>query len=196
MIALVFALFVALALPGRLELGDTTKAFQETHVAFAPRNAAEKKVLAELERQYDALARGFTARDTAAIMGLRSSEFSALFPDGRRDNPAGMARVLGHFFVQNAPPIQVRYTIVGLDSLTADRAVVTTFQQGSRYQLLAGQRRRVEHDVTQREAWVRTPAGWRLQFVDQIRDRHRWVDGKPVDPDKPFDPEAPPFTGK
>jgi len=88
MMALVFALFVALALPGRLELGDTTKAFQETRVAFAPRNAAEKKVLAELERQYDALARGFTARDTAAIMGLRSSEFSALFPDGRRDNPA------------------------------------------------------------------------------------------------------------
>jgi len=195
MIAIAFVSFVALALPGRLELADTSKAYQETRLAFTPRGAAEKEVLVEIQRQYDKMSRGFTARDTAAIMRLRH-ELSAEYGDGRRDDPAGAARVLRNFFVLNEPPIQVRYTILSLDSLSANRATVTTFQQGIRFQKLAGQRRRIEHDVTQRETWVRTTEGWRLHFVDQIRDRHRWVDGKPIDPDKPFDPEAPPFTGK
>ena len=181
------------ALPGRFELSDTTKAYQETRLALTPRSAAEKEVLVEIQRQYDKLSRGFTARDTAAIMRLRH-EFSAQYGDGRRDDPVGTARLLRNFFVLNESPIQARYTIVSLDSLSADRATVTTFQQGSRYQTLAGRRRRVEHDVTQRETWVRTTEGWRLHFVDRIRDRHRWVDGKPIDPDKPFDPTAPPFT--
>jgi hypothetical protein len=183
----------AMAPPARLELADTTKSHQDTKLAFTPRSPAEKEVLVEIQRQYDKMSRGFTARDTAAIMRLRH-ELSAEYGDGRRDDAVGMARLLSNFFVMNAPPIQVRYTIVSLDSLSADRATVTTLQQGSRYQTLAGRRRRVEHDVTQRETWVRTTEGWRLHFVDQIRDRHRWVDGTPVDPDKPFDPTAPPFT--
>lgn len=183
----------AMALPARLELADTTKAYQETSLAFAPLSAAEKEVLVEIRRQYDKLSRGFTARDTAAIMRLRH-ELSAEYGDGQRDDAVGMARLLRNFFVQNASPIQVRYTILSLDSLSADRATVTTFQQGSRFQTLAGRRRRVEHEVTQRETWVRTTEGWRLHFVDRIRNRHRWVDGKPIDPDKPFDPTAPPFT--
>jgi len=179
-------------LPGRFELADTAKAYQETRVALTPHSAAEKEALVEIQRQYDKMSRAFTARDTAAIMRLRH-ELSAEYGDGRRDDAVGMARLLRNFFVMNEPPIQVRYTIVSLDSLSADRATVTTFQQGSRYQTLAGRRRRVEHDVTQRETWVRTTEGWRLHFVDQIHARHRWVDGKPIDPDKPFDPTAPPF---
>ena len=33
--------------------------------------------------------------------------------------------------------------------------------------------RRVETVVTQRETWRRTPQGWKLSFVDEVRDHVR-----------------------
>jgi hypothetical protein len=36
----------------------------------------------------------------------------------------------------------------------------------------------VETRATQREIWLRTPAGWKLRQVDSVRDRRRLVDGK------------------
>ena len=74
-----------------------------------------------------------------------------------------------------------------------DMAVVDVFQKGSRYQMLNGRKRKVEHDVTQRDTWRRVEGVWLLASVDDIRDRHRWVDGVAVDPSKPFDPAAKPY---
>ena len=36
----------------------------------------------------------------------------------------------------------------------------------------------VETWATQREIWLRTPAGWKLRRVDGVRDQRRLVDGK------------------
>jgi hypothetical protein len=71
--------------------------------------------------------------------------------------------------------------------------VLDVFQQGSRYQVLANQLRRVEHDISQRETWRRENDVWKLRSVDTIRNPPRWVDGKPIDPSKPYDPSAPPY---
>ena len=89
--------------------------------------------------------------------------------------------------MQSVQPIRVRYTIQSVDSLSARRARLVVFQQVVRYQEVAGMKRWVEHDVTQRETWVSTSAGWRLDAVDGIRDQHYWVDGRVTDPDAPVD---------
>jgi len=153
-----------------------------------------RRPIVEIRAQYDTLEIGFTHRDVPLIMSRRSPDFTALLPDGRRQSTEEMTEALRQFFVLNQPPIRTRMTIRALRMEAPDTAVVTIFQQADRYQDLVGKRRRVKHDVTQQETWVRLPVGWRLAAVDSVRDKHRWVDGKQIDPSKPFDPAAPPFT--
>jgi Domain of unknown function (DUF4440) len=150
----------------------------------------------EIRAQYDTLEIGFATENIPLIMSRRSPDFTALLPDGRRQSTEEMTEALRQFFVLNHPPIRTHNTIRALRMEAPDTAVVTCFQQADRYQDLAGKRRHVKHDVTQQETWVRLPVGWRLAAVDSVRDRHRWVDGKPIDPSKPYDPAAPPFTPK
>lgn len=151
--------------------------------------------LRDVRAGYDRLERAFAARDTTAILEMRTPDFSSVFPDGRRNGPEQNAEALRQFFVLNQPPMTSRNTIRSVERQVPDTLVLNVFQEASRYQDLAGARRQVRHDVTQTETWVQTPSGWRLNSVCCIRDRHRWVDGKPIDPSKPFDPAAPPFTG-
>jgi len=148
----------------------------------------------EIRAQYDTLAMGFAKQDIPLIMSRRAVDISSTLPDGRRQTTEEMTEQLKSYFVLNKPPIKGRYTIQALRMEAPDTAVVTCFQQVDRYQDLAGKRRRVKSDVLQQETWVRTTLGWRLAAVDSIRDRHRWVDGKPIDPTKPYDPNAPRFT--
>jgi hypothetical protein len=163
--------------------------------AAADGPADRAAIRTELEAAYDQLEAAFARRDVDAILALRSPDFEADGPAGR-DDAARMKEVLNHFFVLNQPPIQSRNTIVELtlDDPAGSQVTVDVLQQASRYQELAGKRRRVVHDVRQRETWVRTADGWRLRRVADIRDRHRWVDGKQIDPSQPYDPEAPEFV--
>jgi hypothetical protein len=40
---------------------------------------------------------------------------------------------------------------------------------------------------------VNTPEGWKLKLIDDVRPGAWIVDGKRVDPSKPYDPDAPPY---
>jgi hypothetical protein len=71
--------------------------------------------------------------------------------------------------------------------------VAEVLQEATRYRELEGRRRRVETSVVQRETWAKTAAGWKLKSVDNVRDQKRFVDGKRVDPSKPYDLEALPY---
>lgn len=144
--------------------------------------------------QYARLSRAFETMQVDSILAIRSSEFSATPPGAPRQDAAQMREVLNQFFVTNKPPIKTWLTIRSAERLGADTIRVVIFQQASRYQDLAGKRRYVEHDVTQNETWRREEGVWKLYYVDSVRDRHRWVDGKPIDPNKPFDPKAPPYV--
>ena len=77
--------------------------------------------------------------------------------------------------------------------LERDEAVVTVRQSFRRMQMIAGKLRQVDTSVTQDETWVRTPEGWRLRFVQNVHGMLWYVDGKRVDPRKPFDADAPPY---
>lgn len=150
--------------------------------------------LHELAGQYDGLSRAFASHDVETILNYRTADFSAVFPNGDRHDGQQMEQVLRHFFVQNRPPYDVRYTIRCAAFAGTDDAVLIIFQQASRTQEVAGAWRRVQSDITQRERWRRTAAGWRLRQIDAIQDPHRWVDGVQVEPGKPYDPSRPPYV--
>jgi hypothetical protein len=66
-------------------------------------------------------------------------------------------------------------------------------QEITRTRMIDGQRRRIETSVLQDETWSKGSGGWKLKFVGNVHDQRNFVDGKRVDPTKPYDPKAPPY---
>lgn len=149
----------------------------------------------ELEVQYKKLAEAHDKKDLKAILALRTTDFHTVLPDGRVTDSKLMEEYSKGFLERNQPPFNFRFTIQKLTvSLNKLIAVAEVFQEGSRYQDLAGKRRKVETSVVQRETWARTPDGWKLKSVDNVRDQKKSVDGKRVDPTKPYNPDDPPYS--
>ncbi|HKP38543.1 MAG TPA: DUF4440 domain-containing protein [Pyrinomonadaceae bacterium] len=148
----------------------------------------------ELEAQYKKLAEANDRRDLKAVMALRTSDFHTFFTDGRVGDSKLMEQYSRDFFERNQS-VQSRFTIQKLTvSYNKLIAVVEVFQEVTRYQDLAGKRRKVETSVIQREIWAKTAEGWKLKSVDNVRDQKKFVDGKRVDPAKPYNPADPPFS--
>ncbi len=155
----------------------------------------EPEVQKELDAQYKKLAEAHDRKDLKAILALKTADFHAIFPDGRVGDSKLMEQYSRDFLARNQPPFGMRFTIQKLTvSLNKMIAVAEVFQELSRYQELAGQRRKVETSVIQRETWTKTPEGWKLKSVDNVRDQKKFVDGKRVDPTKPYNPADPPYS--
>ena len=156
-----------------------------------PNDAAVRK---ELEIQYQKLAEAHDRKDLKAIAALKTADFHSIGPDGKVQDVLTMQEYTKRFLEQNQPPFHIRNTIQQL-TVSENRliAVVEVFQEVSRNRELAGKIRKVDTSVVQRETWAKTPEGWKLKLVDNVRDQKRFVDGKRVDPTKPYDPNAPPF---
>ncbi len=148
----------------------------------------------ELEDQYRKLADAHVRKDLQAIARLKTQDFHAIFPDGRVGDVKTMEQYTRQFLESNQPPFNIRNTIQKL-TVSENRliAVVEVFQEASRTRELAGKIRKVDTSVIQRETWSKTPEGWKLKSVDNVRNQKRFVDGKRVDPTKPFDPNAAPY---
>jgi ketosteroid isomerase-like protein len=154
----------------------------------------EAAVRKELEAQYRKLAEAHDRKDIAAILALKTADFHAIFPDGRIGDSRVMEQYSRDFLARNQPPFNLRFTIRKL-AVSPNQliAVAVVFQEASRFQDLAGKRRKVETSVVQRETWAKTSDGWKLKSVDDVHDQQKSVDGKRVDPTKPYDPDAPPY---
>ena len=133
----------------------------------------------EIRAQYDILERAFAARDEATIVGMRDQNLEVIGPNGQHDDFAKMAEYTRQWFILNKPPIETRMTIESIEMKSPDEAAVRVLQRASRYQERDGKLRRVEHEVRQRETWIRTAAGWKIRKVDEIdlAHRKRWIDG-------------------
>jgi ketosteroid isomerase-like protein len=142
--------------------------------------SSQTTVEREIRAQYDKLERAFGARDADAIFALRSADFETFAPDGHHDTAENMKEYTRRWFANNQPPIEVHFTLTSFDIRSASEVAVMTIQRASRYQQRDGKLRHVEHEVTQRETWVRTADGWRIRKVDQIDLAHRkqWIDGE------------------
>jgi ketosteroid isomerase-like protein len=148
----------------------------------------------ELEVQYQKLTEANDAKDLKAVMALRTSDFHTFFTDGRVGDSKLMEQYSRDFFERNQT-VHSRFTIQKLTvSYNKIIAVAEVFQEVARYQDLAGKRRKVETTVIQREIWAKTPEGWKIKSVDNVRDQKKFVDGKRVDPTKPYNPDDPPYS--
>jgi len=155
----------------------------------------EGDVRRALDAQYRKLAEAHDRKDLETIAALKTEDFHAIFPDGRVGDVRTMQEYTRRFITDNRPPFNIRNTIQEIAvSDSGLIAVVTVFQQASRMREMAGKLRRVETSVVQRETWSRWGGVWKLKLVDSVRDQRRFVDGKRVDPSKPYDPDAPPFA--
>lgn len=163
------------------------------HILARAQDAAD--VRKELEAQYKKLAEAHDRRDLKAIVALKTSDFHAFFPDGRIGDSKLMEEYSRNFLERNQPPFNQRFTI---QKLTVSQnkliAVAEVLQELVRYRDLEGKRRKVETSVVQREIWAKTPEGWKLKSVDNVRDQKTLVDGKRVDPSKPYNPADPPYS--
>lgn len=155
----------------------------------------DPQVRKELEDQYKKLAEAHDRKDLKVIVGLKTADFHAIFPDGRVGDSRMMEEYSRQFLANNQPPFNQKFTIQKL-TVSENRliAVAEVFQEVTRYRELEGKRRTVETSVLQRETWVKTAAGWKLKSVDNVRDQKRFIDGKRVDPTKPYNPDDPPYN--
>lgn len=163
-------------------------------VLTAARAQDDSDVRREIEMQYEKLADAHERQDLNAIVGLKTADFHAIFPDGRVGDSKVMEQYSKQFLESNQPPYNTKFTIQKL-TVSENKLIAVTevLQEASRYRELAGKRRKVDTSVVQRETWSKTPEGWKLKSVDSVRDQKRFVDGKRVDPTKPYDPDAPPY---
>lgn len=160
--------------------------------ATAQDDAAVQK---ELEAQYQRLAEAHERKDLKAIVALKTLDFHVFFTDGRVGDSKLMEQYSRDFLERNQPPFNIRVTIRKLTvSYNKLIAVAEVFQEAARYQDLAGKRQKVETSVIQREIWAKTSEGWKLKSVDNVRDQKKFVDGKRVDPAKPYNPTDPPYS--
>jgi hypothetical protein len=148
----------------------------------------------QLDAQYRKLGEAHNRRDAKAIAALKTADFHSILPDGKVSDVEAMREHTKRFLQNNEPPYNIRITIQKLTVSENERiAVAEVSQEISRHRELAGQRRKVDTSVLQRETWAKTAQGWKLKCVDDVHDQKSFVDGKRVDPTKPYDPDAPPY---
>lgn len=136
----------------------------------------------ELEAQYAKLSAANERKDLAAIAALKTDTFYTIGPKGELSDRITMEGYSRRFVEGIRPPITIKQTIVDLKVSENELvAIVTVHQEVSRRREIDGVLRTVETSVVQRETWVRPKRDdpWKLQFVDDVRDQKRLIDGKP-----------------
>jgi hypothetical protein len=151
-----------------------------------------QQVRAALEAQYAKSAQAYFDGTPDVILALRAPDFSVQLPSGGRWTAEESAAYVKAGFIQVERNLHVSFDIEAL-TVRGDTAIATIHQQWKRKQQKAGQLRSVDTEAHQREWWRHTPEGWRLFFIDDIHPGVWKVDGKRIDPSKPYDPAAPSY---
>lgn len=151
-----------------------------------------KKILAE---RYKALGEAMDTRDLEYILSFKTADFHSIGPDGQVLDNIAMKEYTRQFITNNIPPYNSKFTILSLRlSINKIVAVVEVLQESTRKRELAGKVREVKTSVVQTETWIFTDGQWKLKLVDNERDQKRVVDGKRIDPTKPYNPDDPPYN--
>ena len=147
-----------------------------------------------LNSRYIALAKAMDERGLKKILSFKTGDFHAIGPDGRVLDNITMKENSRQFITNNIPPYNIRNTILNL-RLSENKivAVVDVLQESVRKRDLMGKIREVKTSVLQTETWIFTNKKWKLKLVDNVHDQKRFIDGKRVDPTKPYNPDDPPF---
>ena len=143
--------------------------------------------------QYWHLADAMKRKDLDALFALYVPDFQATTPSGEvwsRERSLAYQRGL---LTQVREIRHISNTIIRIRLCGADSATATVLQTWYRTQLLAGQVRRVETNAVQDEHWVKTSGGWKRGNIDHVIHGVALVDGKRVNIDGPWNPDAPEY---
>ena len=147
----------------------------------------------EIQKRYDSIRDAYLQdKGPDAVIALRADDYTARMPSGEVWDAEKSAAYTRAAFQQVVKTLDVSFTIEAIE-LRGDKAAVRILQHWKRLQNKAGAVRTVETFAKQRETWQRTEDGWKLFRVDEIVPGEWRVDGKRVDPSKPYDPGAPEY---
>jgi len=164
------------------------------YYSYSQDSLAVDSVKKILNQRYEALAKTMDERNLTKILSFRTDDFHTIGPDGRVQDHITMTEYSNQFITNNIPPYNTKITILGL-KLSDNKivAVADVLQESTRKRDLLGKIREVKTSVLQTETWIYTNKEWRLKLVDNVHDQKRFIDGKRVDPTKPYNPDDPPF---
>jgi len=134
----------------------------------------------ELERRYAENEAGFKAKDPDRVMRLRHPDFHTITPDGKVSNREQMYDRTRQFIGRVAEFDSLSERITSL-TVNGDTAHAIVAQSTVRKQMFPDSTmHEVKTSVVQRESWIKTPQGWLMWRVDQIKPGETIVDGKPL----------------
>jgi hypothetical protein len=162
---------------------------------YSQDSTAVDSVTKILNRRYEELGKAMDERNLDKILSFKSDDFHSIGPDGRVLDNIEMKEYSRQFITNNIPPYNIKNTIQRL-RLSYNRivAVVDVLQEVTRKRDLAGKLREVKTSVLQTETWIFINNEWKLKLVDNVHDQKRYIDGKRVDPAKPYNPDDPPYN--
>lgn len=130
-----------------------------------------------LDAEFAKFAEAVRKKDLDAMYAPYAPDFQAKEPTGQVLNREQLFSYLRNGFAGVKETIHTSNTILRL-AVCGDEATATVLQQWYRMQMVAGKLRRVETNAVQDLHWVKTPDGWKLRIVDEIRDGASFFDGK------------------
>jgi ketosteroid isomerase-like protein len=136
-----------------------------------------KPVRRGIEEWYAQNIAAFRAKDVAALMALRTPDFHTVTPDGKTNDFEFMRERTKTFVSRIEAWISLKFEI-GTIEVQGDLAWAHISQDTIRMQRFPdGTVRKVQAKAIQRETFRKTPEGWRLYKVDDIKDQGIWIDG-------------------
>jgi hypothetical protein len=151
-----------------------------------------KPVRHALEQQYAMIAEAHKKEDIEALRATRTPDFTVDMPNGEKwDLEKSLEYSRAGF--EQVDKTERLTNAIGTIELHGDTAVAVVHQEWSRVQMKAGKLRQVHTESMQTETWVHTSDGWKVRHIGDIKPGVWIIDGKRVDPTRPYDPDAPPY---
>jgi len=146
-----------------------------------------------IDAQYGKLAEAMRKNDLDALVALVAPNFHAVAATGEVWTRERTLAYIRNGMAPVKETTHISNTILRLIICGEGEATATVLQVWYRTQMKAGKLRRVETTAVQDEHWVKTSDGWKRGKIDNVIDGVALVDGKRVDSNKPYDPDAPAY---
>ena len=151
-----------------------------------------KPVRAALERRYEEMRRAYFAGDSSVVLATRLPGCFSISPAGDTLDCDAMRAYIRASFEQVQTTLALDWEL-GIIDVHGDTAAAEVDQRWVRRQMKRGALRDVDTRANQRETWIRKGEQWFVWRIDHVRPGVWRVDGKRIDPSRPYDPDAPDY---
>src|SRR4029079_6944215 len=134
----------------------------------------------------------YFAGDSSAVLALRRPDAFSITPAGDTLGTEAVRSYIRASFEQVVATRALDLDL-GIIDVHGDTAAAELDQHWVRRQRKGGVLRDVDTRAHQRETWIREDGQWFLWRIDHVRPGVWLVDGRRIDPSRPYDPTAPEF---